>query len=151
LRLPALRERGDDVALIAQAFLDSLNAKYTTHKRFSEAALTTMRAASWPGNVRELRNSVERAYILAENEVTLECPVHTSAAAIRVGPDGCLRVPLGSTVAQAEREMILATIHHCGGSKRKAADVLGISLKTVYNKLAEYGADENRLRLANAQ
>ncbi len=148
LRLPALRERGDDVALIAQAFLDSLNAKYATHKRFSDAALTTMRAASWPGNVRELRNSVERAYILAENEVTLECAVHTSAAAIRVGPDGCLRVPLGSTVAQAEREMILATIHHCGGSKRKAADVLGISLKTVYNKLAEYGAEESRLRVA---
>jgi DNA-binding NtrC family response regulator len=46
--------------------------------------------------------------------------------------------------------MILATIHHCGGSKRKAADVLGISLKTVYNKLAEYGAEESRLRLANA-
>jgi DNA-binding NtrC family response regulator len=150
LRLPALRERGDDVTLIAQAFLDSLNAKYGTHKRFSDTALATMRAASWPGNVRELRNSVERAYILAENEVTLDCPVHTSAAAIRVGPDGCLRVPLGSTVAQAEREMILATIHHCGGSKRKAADVLGISLKTVYNKLAEYGAEEGRLRLANA-
>jgi len=150
LRLPALRERGEDVTLIAQAFLDSLNAKYGTHKRFSESAVVTMRAASWPGNVRELRNSVERAYILAENEVALECPVHTSAAAIRVGPDGCLRVPLGSTVAQAEREMILATIHHCGGSKRKAADVLGISLKTVYNKLAEYGAEEGRLRMANA-
>jgi DNA-binding NtrC family response regulator len=150
LRLPALRERGEDVMLIAQAFLASLNAKYGTSKRFGEAAVAAMRAASWPGNVRELRNSVERAYILAENEVMLECPVHTSAAAIRVGPDGCLRVPLGSTVAQAEREMILATIHHCGGSKRKAADVLGISLKTVYNKLAEYGAEEGRLRLANA-
>ncbi len=150
LRLPALRERGEDVMLIAQAFLDSLNAKYATSKRFGDAAIAAMRAASWPGNVRELRNSVERAYILAENEVMLECPVHASASAIRVGPDGCLRVPLGSTVAQAEREMILATIHHCGGSKRKAADVLGISLKTVYNKLAEYGAEESRLRVASA-
>ena len=150
LRLPALRERGDDVLLIAQAFLDSLNAKYGTHKRFSDEAIATMRASPWPGNVRELRNGVERAYILAENEVTLECPMHMSAAAIRVGPDGCLRVPLGSTVAQAEREMILATIHHCGGSKRKAADVLGISLKTVYNKLAEYGAEESRMRVASA-
>src|SRR6266511_3359562 len=90
------------------------------------------------GTISRVGGSEERAYILAENEVTLECAVHTSAAAIRVGPDGCLRVPLGSTVAQAEREMILATIHHCGGSKRKAADVLGIILKTVYNKLANY-------------
>jgi DNA-binding NtrC family response regulator len=150
LRLPALRERGDDVLLIAQDLLDALNEKYGTDKAFSRNAVATMRAAPWPGNVRELRNCVERAYILSEGEIELECPCRDTTTAIRVGPDGCIRVPLGTTVAEVEKEMILATIHHCGGNKRKAAEVLGISLKTVYNKLTEYATLNTGLRLANA-
>jgi DNA-binding NtrC family response regulator len=150
LRLPALRERGDDVVLIAQDLLDGLNEKYGTDKTFSRNAVATMRAAPWPGNVRELRNCVERAYILADVEIEFERPCRDTASAIRVGPDGCIRVPLGTTVAEAEKEMILATIHHCSGNKRKAAEVLGISLKTVYNKLTEYGTLDPGLRLANA-
>jgi DNA-binding NtrC family response regulator len=150
LRLPPLRERGDDVLLIAQDLLGGLNEKYGTGKTFSRNAIATMRAAPWPGNVRELRNCVERAYILSEGEIDLECPCRDTAAAVRVGPDGCIQVPLGTTVAEAEKEMILATIHHCGGNKRKAAEVLGISLKTVYNKLTEYGTLDPGLRLANA-
>jgi DNA-binding NtrC family response regulator len=109
-----------------------------------------MRAHHWPGNVRELRNCVERSFILSDDEVNLEITRPGPSAGPRVGSDGCVRVPLGSTVADAEREMILATIDHCGGNKRKAADVLGISVKTVYNKLAEYGMTEGTLRLAAA-
>jgi DNA-binding NtrC family response regulator len=138
LRLPALSERGDDVLLVAQDVLDALNERYGTAKAFSERALATLRCATWPGNVRELRNCVERAYILSETEVDLERPSREFARPIRVEPDGCLRVPLGTTVEEAERELILATIHHCRGNKRKAAEELGVSLKTIYNKLAEY-------------
>lgn len=150
LNLPALRERGDDVIRLAEFFLDRLNIKYTASKRFGTVALAQIRAHHWPGNVRELRNCVERSFILSDDEVHLEITRPGPTTGPRVGSDGCVRVPLGSTVADAEREMILATIDHCGGNKRKAADVLGISVKTVYNKLAEYGVTDGALRLAAA-
>ena len=148
LRLPALRVRGDDVELIAEDLLDSLNRKYGTTKAFSPAAIATLRAAAWPGNVRELRNCVERAFIMSEDIIDIDCQRSDTSAGIRVGPDGCIRVPVGSTVADAEREMILATISHCGGNKRKAAELLGVSLKTIYNKLTVYSAAGSHLRLA---
>jgi len=150
LNLPALRERADDVIRLAEYFLDKLNIKYCAKKRFGAAALGQMRAHHWPGNVRELRNCVERSFILSDDEIQLEITRPGPTTGPRVGSDGCVRVPLGSTVADAEREMILATIDHCGGNKRKAADVLGISVKTVYNKLAEYGMTDGSLRLAAA-
>ena len=150
LNLPALRERADDVVRLAEFFLEKLNAKYGATKRFSAAAVAQMRSHHWPGNVRELRNCVERSFILSDDEIQLEITRPGPTAGPRVGSDGCVRVPLGSTVADAEREMILATIDHCGGNKRKAADVLGISVKTVYNKLAEYGMTDASLRLAAA-
>ena len=148
LNLPALRERGDDVVRLAEYFLDKLNTKYSAKKRFGAAAIAQLRAHHWPGNVRELRNCVERSFILSDDEIHLEISRPGPTTGPRVGSDGCVRVPLGSTVADAEREMILATIDHCGGNKRKAADVLGISVKTVYNKLAEYGMTDGSLRLA---
>jgi len=150
LNLPALRERSDDVVRLGEHFLDKLNTKYSAKKRFGPAAVAQMRAHHWPGNVRELRNCVERSFILSDDEIHLEISRPGPTTGPRVGSDGCVRVPLGSTVADAEREMILATIDHCGGNKRKAADVLGISVKTVYNKLAEYGMTDGSLRLAAA-
>ncbi len=87
---------------------------------------------------------------MSDEDVELEITRPGPTVGPRVGADGCVRVPLGSTVADAEREMILATIDHCGGNKRKAAEVLGISVKTVYNKLAEYGMNDGELRLAAA-
>ncbi len=150
LNLPALRERGEDVARLAEFFLEKLNLKYSASKRFGPVALAQLRAHHWPGNVRELRNCVERSFIMSDDEIHLEITRPGPTTGPRVGSDGCVRVPLGSTVADAEREMILATIDHCGGNKRKAADVLGISVKTVYNKLAEYGMTDASLRLAAA-
>ena len=133
---------------IAQDLLDSLNRKYGTAKAFGAGSIAAMRAAAWPGNVRELRNCVERAFIMSEDIVDIDCQRSDTTGGIRVGPDGCIRVPVGSTVADAEREMILATISHCGGNKRKAAELLGVSLKTIYNKLTVYGAAGSQLRLA---
>jgi len=149
MRLPALRERGDDATLIAQHYLEDLNRRYRTSKVFGADARALLREAHWPGNVRELRNCVERGFIMAEREITLDTPRMATPAGGRIGPDGCIRFPLGSSIADVEREMILATIQHFGGSKRRAADALGLSRKTVYNKLAEYAAENGKLRLAS--
>lgn len=139
LHLPALRERGDDVRLLAQSFLDELNEQHGSQKRFSPQALDVLSTHSWPGNVRELRNYVQRAYIMAEeNSIeTASVPLHISPARATTG--SMLMVPVGTSLAEADRQIILATLEQCGGVKKRAAEILGISLKTLYNRLEEYG------------
>jgi DNA-binding NtrC family response regulator len=147
VRLPALRERGDDLALLANAFLGELNQAFGTAKRFDPAALASARAYSWPGNVRELKNCVERSYVLSDEIVRLDVqPAPDASDAPDFGD--CVRLPIGTTMADAERELLLATLRHCRGNKRRAADVLGVSLKTVYNKLVGYGTGTPLLRTA---
>jgi len=139
INLPPLRARGDDVELLAHQFLAELNAEAGTEKALSSASLSLLRSHSWPGNVRELKNCVQRAFILADKEVELKelAPVVRSAIA-----DGsCLRFSIGTSLAAMERETIFATLEHCNGNKRRAAEVLGVSLKTLYNRLAEYAAE----------
>jgi len=138
LQLPPLRERGDDVILLAQHFLDDLNREGKTAKRFGPEALAAMRGYSWPGNVRELRNFVYRSYILADdlikgdfNAFDLDEQAPTQGAEILV--------PVGVPLADANRQLILATLRQCGGVKKLAAETLGISIKTLYNRLEEYG------------
>jgi DNA-binding NtrC family response regulator len=136
--LPPLRERGDDVVLLAEHFLDTLNRERDgPPKAFTRAALARLRAHSWPGNVRELRNVIQRAFILAPSDVDED--------AIPLGATGpassdCLVLRVGTSVADAEKRLVLATLEHCGGDKRRAAEVLGISLKTLYNRLNAYHA-----------
>jgi two-component system, NtrC family, response regulator AtoC len=151
LQLPPLRERGKDVELLAQSFLDDLNAEHGTRKQFPPSALDMLNSHSWPGNVRELRNYVQRAYIMAEeNSVeTASVPLHISPARPTAG--SVLMVPVGTSLAEADRQIILATLEQCGGVKKRAAEILGISLKTLYNRLEEYGASNgDKLDAANA-
>ena len=139
INLPPLRARGDDVELLAHQFLAELNAEAGTEKTLSTASLSLLRSHAWPGNVRELKNCVQRAFILADKEVELKelAPVVRSAIA-----DGsCLKFSIGTSLAAMERETIFATLEHCNGNKRRAAEVLGVSLKTLYNRLAEYAAE----------
>jgi DNA-binding NtrC family response regulator len=147
VRLPALRERGDDLTLLAEAFLAQLNQTFGTAKRFDPAALASAKAYGWPGNVRELKNCVERSYVLSDDIVRLDVQPAPDASD---PPDfgECVRLPIGTTMADAERELLLATLRHCRGNKRRAADVLGVSLKTVYNKLVGYGSATPLLRTA---
>jgi len=147
VHLPPLRQRSGDIDLLARAFLRRLNATYGTHKRFAPGTLTEAKAHPWPGNVRELRNCVERSFVLCDDLVTLDLrpilPVtHDDAGS------HCVRLPIGVRMADAERELLLATLRHCGGNKRRTAEVLGLSLKTVYNKLIAYGVDPPLLRVA---
>ena len=136
LRLPALRERGTDVQLIAERFLAELNVEYCEEKRLSAGSRRFLREHAWPGNVRELKNSIHRAYILADEELEL------SAAEIQLdalaSAEHCVAVPIGTSVADMERVLITATLSRCEGNKRHAATILGVSLKTLYNRLNDY-------------
>ena len=134
--LPALREREGDAELLAEHFLAQLNEAEGTSKQFSRQSIATIRAHRWPGNVRELKNAVQRAFILADDEVDLDFAGLENAAA----SDNCLRIPVGMPLAEIERKAIYATLDLCEGNKRRCAGMLGVSLKTLYNRLAEYQA-----------
>jgi len=138
INLPPLRSRGDDVELLARYFLDALNDETGTSKSLSRGSLRLLRTHSWPGNVRELKNCVQRAFILADTEVELESMI--VCAAVNSDPAGRLSFAVGTSLADIERKTILATLAHCQGNKRRAAEILGVSLKTLYNRLNEYAA-----------
>ena len=134
IALPALCEREGDAELLAEHFLQQLNGAEGTGKRYSRQAIMTIRAHRWPGNVRELRNAIQRAFIMADDEIDMDFA--GLACAEPVG--ACLKMPIGIPLAELERQMIYATLNHCDGNKRRCAQVLGISLKTLYNRLTEY-------------
>jgi two-component system, NtrC family, response regulator HydG len=136
IALPPLREREGDALLLATHFLKVMNASEKTAKRFSAKARERLSAYPWPGNVRELKNELQRAFIMSEQVIELDglAPVPQPTPGPRSGapPD------VGGSLDDAERQLILATLEHCGGDKKKAAEILGVSLKTLYNRLHLY-------------
>ncbi|HET9855189.1 MAG TPA: sigma-54 dependent transcriptional regulator [Methylomirabilota bacterium] len=143
LALPPLRERRDDIPALVQAFIEEFNARYDKHIRsLDEAVLSGLVAQPWPGNVRELRNTLERAIIVCEGDTIL--PKHIPPVpTLRVadggdGPDS-VSFRVGTSLEDAEKALILKTLAANGNNKTRAADVLGISLKTLHNKLKTYG------------
>ncbi|MGN6318520.1 sigma-54-dependent transcriptional regulator [Trinickia sp.] len=141
ISLPPLRERGNDVWLLAQAFLDELNDRHGSRKQFPPAVKDMMLSYPWPGNVRELKNYVQRAFIMAgpDADSTAAVPLQISLSKPSTGT--AVTIPFGTSLAMADRQLILATLEQCGGVKTRAAEILGISLKTLYNRLVEYGED----------
>lgn len=142
IRIPALRERGDDIVMLAERFLASLNETNGIARRFAPEVLELLRLHSWPGNVRELQNAIARAYVLAGE--TIE-PDDLPPGVVEGSPidRGHLRIVVGQPLAEVERRAILATVEHLGGDKRAAAKALGISLKTLYTKLKKYRAGQS--------
>jgi DNA-binding NtrC family response regulator len=138
LRVPPLRERREDVEFLAQTFLDNFNAAENSAKTFSRKAIETLNSHHWPGNVRELKNTVHRAFILADDIVDIPIMAPAKRDRNSRSEDGCLRMNVGTPLAQAQRELILATLAHHDGDKRLTAATLGISLKTLYNRLGSY-------------
>ena len=136
IAVPPLRERGDDVVLLAEHFLAELNAAAGQHRRLTEASLDRFRAHPWPGNVRELRNVLERAYILTDGPLEVEV-----ATAAGPDPSASSDAGVGSSLSDSERRLILATLDHFAGDKRKTAAMLKISLNTLYSRLREYHLD----------
>jgi DNA-binding NtrC family response regulator len=135
VHIPPLRERGTDIELLAQYFLDQHNREQGTHKTFSRAAIAKLYSHTWPGNVRELKNYVQRAFILSDT--VIEPDMATSNF---VEPDNAevITVRIGTPLEEIERRVTFATLASCGNVKRRAAEVLGISLKTLYNRLEAY-------------
>src|SRR5689334_5354582 len=134
--VPPLREREGDVTLLARYFLQRLNEPRQTRKRLTESAIRQLEAHQWPGNVRELRNVVERAFILAAGDIDVALLDMESGDSSRLRLDKPFAI--GASVGDMERRLILATLDHFGGDKRRAAQVLGVSLKTLYNRLHAY-------------
>jgi two-component system response regulator AtoC len=137
LQLPPLRDRGDDVELLAHHFLAQHNKMEGTGKVITRAALQRLRSHRWPGNVRELKNLVHHAFILADEEIGVDC-LPSEIGGAEPAPGASVYLKVGMSLDEADRRLILATLRECQGDKRKAADILGISLKTLYNRLKAY-------------
>jgi DNA-binding NtrC family response regulator len=135
IHLPTLWERREDIELLAEHFLGLLNKEEGTSKKFTQAALDRLSSHRWPGNVRELRNVVQRAFILGEEDIGIDAiPLGVPEQA----SGSSLNVQVGTTVAEAERRLILATLEQLGNDKKKAAEILQISIKTLYNRINQY-------------
>jgi DNA-binding NtrC family response regulator len=137
IHMPPLRNRDDDLDLLADYFLAQHNRRGGTHKELTRAARERLRHHPWPGNVRELRNVIERAFIMAETDVDAECISLAGAAIPPAAGDENLGIRVGMSNAEVERILTLATLDHFG-EKKRTAEVLGISLKTLYNRLKAY-------------
>lgn len=137
VRVPPLRERGRDIDYLARHFLKELNQTANTQKTLAPQSMDKLRRYPWPGNVRELKNLIHRAYILSSDLVTIdELPVPAKARPVLA--DGTLNFSVGTPLADVERDLIFATLQHFNGNKRQTATALGISVKTLYNRLNEY-------------
>lgn len=137
LHMPPLRERGDDIMLLAQQFLTQLNQEEQTNKRFAQSTLALLNAYDWPGNVRELKNLVHRAYIMADEIIDNDC-LPPGFGSTKILQGSTLQLRVGATVEEMERQLIYATLEKYGGHKERTAEVLGLSSKTLYNRLRQY-------------
>jgi two-component system, NtrC family, response regulator AtoC len=144
--LTPLRQRPEDVEPLVRHFMTELAEREGQTKSVSDAALSLLRKYSWPGNVRELRNALHSAYVLADKQITPDClpPEVTGAAPLEdaeapASQDGdTITISVGTPLAEAEKRLVLATLAKLGGNKTRTAERLGISLKTLYARLAEY-------------
>jgi DNA-binding NtrC family response regulator len=142
ITVPPLRERMEDVPELVQSFVDEFNERHGRSIRgIDDDALDVLRRHRWPGNVRELRNVIERAVIVCSDDLVRaeHLPAFDEASLPTVsGTEAEVVLSVGTTVEDAERELILKTLKQTGGNKTRAAVILGISLKTLHNKLHKY-------------
>jgi DNA-binding NtrC family response regulator len=145
INMPALREHREDIPDLVQRLLAEMGEKHGRKVgAVSEAVINQFRNYTWPGNVRELRNTLERAIIVCEGSVieTKHLPPGFGQAPVRISaedPDS-VHLGVGTTVEEAEKQLIIKTLEATNNNKTRAAEILGISLKTLHNKLKEYGS-----------
>ncbi|MEM1140721.1 MAG: sigma-54 dependent transcriptional regulator, partial [Pseudomonadota bacterium] len=166
LRLPPLRERPHDIEVLASHFINKYSqANNVPARPLAGEAARFLSTHKWPGNVRELENTLHRAVLLAQGpEITLDAislPDGTPVDTIAAGPDrGAVEIAseaaqaasnrlVGRTVAEVERDLILDTLDHCLGNRTHAATILGISIRTLRNKLKQYADDGIPVPAAN--
>ncbi|HYC53196.1 MAG TPA: sigma-54 dependent transcriptional regulator [Gemmatimonadaceae bacterium] len=140
LVMPPLRERADDIPLLAQHFLRDFARKHAMPvEGMAESARAALLAHAWPGNVRELRNVVERSVIVARAGLVERRHLPPYLQAIRPGAESTVTLPAGTTLADAERLLIMRTLERVNDNKAEAARQLGLDVKTIRNKLRGYG------------
>jgi DNA-binding NtrC family response regulator len=149
IELPPLVERKEDIPLLVAEFIKEFNEK--NEKLVRSVDNDTMQILlnhSWPGNVRELRNAIERAVVVCDGELirSEHLPVDLQYTA---GFAPSISVQLGKPIKEIEKEVILKTLEYIGGNKTKTASVLGVSLKTLHNKLKKYGVPPKRHKSTN--
>lgn len=142
LHVPPLRQRKEDIDPLIDHLLDALNQHHGLVKRITPDARQRLHQHTWPGNVRQLRNVLERAFIMSDNVIDADALIHSSEPILSAATDldNGVRIKIGTSLADAERQLLAATLQHCRGDKRTAARTLGISLKTLYNRLNSYKA-----------
>src|SRR5690606_29444097 len=129
---PPLRERTGDLPLLTQHFIREFNRKHGMMvEGLSEASAGLLEAHAWPGNVRELRNVIERAVIVAQAGWIEPSHLPPYLRAQRAGGAPTIQLPVGTSFAEAERTLILATLERVGGNKAEAARQLGLDVKTI--------------------
>ena len=140
IHIPPLRERKEDIPSLAEHF----RQRYAIEngrpmEPLSPSVLAALGEYAWPGNVRELQNAIERAVVLAPGN-KLEVDEFSFPGIVRKRDGGNSDgLHAGMTVAQMEKELVLKTLEHCGDNRTRAAEMLGISVRTMRNKLKEYG------------
>ena len=156
IHMPPLREHKEDLPEIVEALLNDLNEKHGTEAvAVDDTVMKVFQNYGWPGNVRELRNTLERAVILAGSKVlgTKHLPPGFGTAQVKtvdVDPNA-IHLGVGTTVEEAEKQLILRTLASTSNNKTRAAEILGISLKTLHNKLKEYGSNGSSVAEAATQ
>lgn len=141
ISLPPLRERKEDIPLMVHAFVEDFSSKNGRAVRSLHPDVNKiLQEYTWPGNVRELRNVIERAVILCQTDELMphHLPPHVRTKDL---PKPHLSLPMGLPLEKAEEKVILGTLQFAGGNKSRAAELLKISLKTLYNKLKKYTPD----------
>lgn len=157
IRLPALRERPGDIEALARFFADKYaEANGLPKKKISAAAVARLKSHGWRGNIRELENTMHRAILMSVEDELEASAVHIEGMAVAASPvpsfsssdkkdkpadiknPGAVETLIGRTIADVERDMILNTLDHCLGNRTHAAQILGISIRTLRNKLNQY-------------
>lgn len=143
LHIPALRDRREDIAPLAEFFLDEINRKYSSNAWFSQDVMLYLRGYHWPGNIRELHNVVERAYMLSgRNEIRFEhFPLYVGKK--ENTPQELDDRSLDAMKSDFEKSVIMQALRQCGGNVSKCAKLLKIHRSTLYNKLKSYQLEEN--------
>ncbi len=138
IALPPLRDREDDILLLAHAFLDELNASNGTRRELDPRCEDALRQHGWPGNVRELRSAISRAYLTADGDHIALFPQRSGAVTAGGMHDDSMQLVfrVGMTYAEMETAMLMKTLAHEGGDKRATAAALGVSTRTIHNQLA---------------
>jgi DNA-binding NtrC family response regulator len=140
-----LRERLEDIPQLIQMFIDQYAAQNQKDViGADEECVKALQANPWPGNVRQLRNVIERAVIICEGRTICTNDLPDPFRVADTTAASYIKMPLGSSLEAVEKEMILRTIEFTRGNRTRAAATLGVSIKTLYNKLGQYGLEPRR-------